>query len=226
MIRQDDAFPWNLTKTTPQKSEWKQHESCVTFVMSLNQPKTATIAYIAIAPMMMQWTTDLLNCSDNWGANQNIFFEHGLWQLHAEKISRETYGICRRDISRVPSQQRLQRTESAEWQMQNLQRLCRVIKLQWVKRLDSVKLKAHIPWNYKFAEHRFYRVQNRQNTGPVQTAAPKSARTAEHKICGIWNMCDICRVCMLCTVQDLRFLQRGFWRIQALHDYLHNGAFV
>ena len=33
--------------------------------MSLNQPKTATIAYIAIAPKMMQETTDLLTCSDN-----------------------------------------------------------------------------------------------------------------------------------------------------------------
>ena len=35
------------------------------WTMSLNQPKTATIAYIAIAPKMMQETTDLLTCSDN-----------------------------------------------------------------------------------------------------------------------------------------------------------------
>jgi hypothetical protein len=33
--------------------------------MSLNQPKTATIAYIAIAPMMMHDTTFLLNCTES-----------------------------------------------------------------------------------------------------------------------------------------------------------------
>ena len=33
--------------------------------MSLNQPKTATIAYIAIAPRMMQRATALLKCLDS-----------------------------------------------------------------------------------------------------------------------------------------------------------------
>ena len=42
-------------------------------VTSLNQPKIATIAYIAIAPKMMHWTTFLLKCSDNWGANWSIY---------------------------------------------------------------------------------------------------------------------------------------------------------
>ena len=59
-------------KTTLHKMYSSLYLYAVMMVMSLNQPKTATIAYIAIAPKMMQATTDLLKCSDNWGAIINI----------------------------------------------------------------------------------------------------------------------------------------------------------
>ena len=59
-------------KTTLHKMYNFHYLYAVMVVMSLNQPKTATIAYIAIAPKMMQATTDLLTCSDNWGAIINI----------------------------------------------------------------------------------------------------------------------------------------------------------
>ena len=55
----------NPTETTSRENHPTAHAQCVMWAMSLNQPKTATIAYIAIAPKMMQETTDLLICSDN-----------------------------------------------------------------------------------------------------------------------------------------------------------------
>ena len=66
-----DVTMSDMKKTTSNETYLTRHAKSIMWSMSLNQPKTATIAYIAIAPKMMQETTDLLTCSDNWGANIN-----------------------------------------------------------------------------------------------------------------------------------------------------------
>ena len=50
----------DLPKTTSSRTWLVERSPTLIVAMSLNQPKTATIAYIAIAPKMMQRTTDLL----------------------------------------------------------------------------------------------------------------------------------------------------------------------
>ena len=49
------------------RAQWLIPGQFMSYVLglSLNQPKTATIAYIAIASMIERLSTDLLNCSDS-----------------------------------------------------------------------------------------------------------------------------------------------------------------
>ena len=79
----------DVTMCHPTETAWREihasgHAQWMMWVVSLNQPKTATIAYIAIAPKMMQETTDLLICSDNWGAN-NSYMMWLSWPRHWER---------------------------------------------------------------------------------------------------------------------------------------------
>ena len=84
-------------KTTPEKTKRKCDIPVVECAMSLNQPKTATIAYIAIAPKMMQETTDLLICSDNWGAINNKYNSNngtgGLGSYETDKADCTSRGL-------------------------------------------------------------------------------------------------------------------------------------